>query len=118
MVERKRGHILAISSVLGYFPGVHSTIYTATKFGVRGFMQSLYGDLCIDNLDKEIRLTTVFPSFISTNKKVDNIVDSFGLCIEKLDPKFVAAEAVGGILRNKSEVHVPVYNKTIMMIHE
>lgn len=41
MLERKSGHIINMSSVAGWIAAPLYTIYSATKFGVRGFTDSL-----------------------------------------------------------------------------
>jgi len=41
MLARKRGHIINMSSVAGWIAAPLYTIYSATKFGVRGFTDSL-----------------------------------------------------------------------------
>jgi short-subunit dehydrogenase len=45
MVERGSGHIVLISSLSGKVPAAYSSIYSATKFGLRGFGLSLNDEL-------------------------------------------------------------------------
>jgi short-subunit dehydrogenase len=45
MVERGSGQIVLISSLSGKVPAAYSTIYSATKFGLRGFGLSLNDEL-------------------------------------------------------------------------
>ena len=78
MIERQRGHIMAISSISAYIAIPRAISYTATKFAVRGFMSALYDELCIDKNDKFVNLTTVYPSFINTRKELADIVDCSG----------------------------------------
>ncbi|HWD70774.1 MAG TPA: SDR family NAD(P)-dependent oxidoreductase, partial [Solirubrobacteraceae bacterium] len=45
MVARGRGHIVLISSLSGKSAGPASSIYSATKFGLRGFAHGVRSDL-------------------------------------------------------------------------
>lgn len=45
MVERGEGHIVFVSSVAGKAASTHSGVYSATKFGLRGFASGLRQDL-------------------------------------------------------------------------
>jgi short-subunit dehydrogenase len=45
MLRRGRGHFVYISSIAGKFTMVRTPIYSATKFGLRGFCASLRQDL-------------------------------------------------------------------------
>jgi short-subunit dehydrogenase len=45
MLRRGRGHILLMASMAGQVPGPNSSIYSSTKFALRGFGHSLRGEL-------------------------------------------------------------------------
>jgi uncharacterized protein len=60
MAERRRGHVVLISSLAGKSSAPGSSLYSATKFGLRGFGQGLREDLLASN----VGVTTVFPGFI------------------------------------------------------
>lgn len=60
MVKNKKGHLVFISSVAGRMPAKGSTMYCATKFGMRGFAGSLREDLH----GTGVGVSTVFPGFI------------------------------------------------------
>jgi short-subunit dehydrogenase len=60
MAARGRGHIVLISSLSGKFGSQGSAIYSATKFGLRGFGQGLRGDL----RSRGVGVSVVFPGFI------------------------------------------------------
>ena len=60
MLERKRGHIVFISSISGKVATLGSSVYSATKFGLRGFALGLREDLRPHN----VGVTTIFPGFI------------------------------------------------------
>jgi NADP-dependent 3-hydroxy acid dehydrogenase YdfG len=61
MVERRTGHIVNISSILGIFPAPNVTAYVASKFAVLGFSQSLRAELAPD-----VRVTAICPGMINT----------------------------------------------------
>lgn len=60
MVERRRGHLVFISSLAGKAGAGGSAIYSATKFGLRGFALGLREDL----RPHGVGVSTVFPGFI------------------------------------------------------
>jgi short-subunit dehydrogenase len=60
MVERGHGHLVFISSLSGKAGSSGSALYSATKFGLRGFAQGLHEDL----IGAGVGVTTVFPGFI------------------------------------------------------
>jgi short-subunit dehydrogenase len=45
MLRRGSGHILLMASTAGMVPGPRSSLYSGTKFGLRGFGHSLRGEL-------------------------------------------------------------------------
>lgn len=78
MIKRKRGHIVAVGSAASFFAIPRACAYVSTKFGVRGFMNALYLELCADGFDEYVNLTTVCPSFITTRQEVNKLLDSVG----------------------------------------
>lgn len=107
MIEQKRGHIVAISSLGGKISFPLACGYCATKFGVKGFMGALFDELCAYNNDEYIKTTCVFPSFISTRKELSDILDQTGDIAPRMTPEFVADEVVKGILTDKRDVTLP-----------
>uniref|UniRef100_A0A1Q3FKW9 Short-chain dehydrogenase/reductase 3 n=1 Tax=Culex tarsalis TaxID=7177 RepID=A0A1Q3FKW9_CULTA len=105
MVKRRRGHIVAISSVLGVLPSARTICYCSTKFGVRGLMASLNEELYMDGLEKDIHTSCVFPAGIITRKQfVDFMTQDLGLRIPWHTPEYVANVIVEGVLENKTEI--------------
>lgn len=62
MIERDSGHIVNISSLAGWAGSQGLTSYCASKFGLRGFGESL----CADLEDTGVRVTNVYPCFSRT----------------------------------------------------
>lgn len=62
MLERKRGHIVNVSSVAGrrVIPG--GTVYCATKHAVHAISEGLRAELA----SRDIRVTTIAPGFVTT----------------------------------------------------
>lgn len=70
MKERRSGHIVSISSMSGIHPTPFSIPYSATKFGVHGFMSALTEHLRLEKLRSKIKTTCVFPYYIKTRQDV------------------------------------------------
>ncbi len=62
MLGRGSGHVVNISSIAGWVAAGGMSVYSASKFGVRGFSDSLARDL----EETGVRVTTVFPFFSRT----------------------------------------------------
>jgi short-subunit dehydrogenase len=61
MLERRRGHVVLVSSLSGKVASLRSAIYSATKFGLRGFAAGLREDLH----GSGVGVTVVYPGFVS-----------------------------------------------------
>jgi len=61
MLERRRGHLVYISSIAGKAAAVGASLYSATKFGLRGFALALHEDL----RDSGVGVTAICPGFIA-----------------------------------------------------
>jgi len=102
MLERGSGHMVFISSLSGKTPTPLSSVYNATKFGLRGFALGLRADL--DRLG--IGVSIVSPGTIrEAGMYADTGADPIpGLGTSS--PKEVAAAVVKAIERNKVEIAV------------
>jgi short-subunit dehydrogenase len=61
MLERGRGHLVFVSSMSGKVAAAGGSVYSATKFGLRGFGYSLNDEL----RGSGVGATTIFPGFVS-----------------------------------------------------
>ena len=61
MIEQRRGHIINMSSILGLLGTPTYTVYTASKFGVRGFSQALRREVSIWG----IKVSAIYPGGVS-----------------------------------------------------
>ena len=60
MVARRSGHLVFMSSLSGKVGTARGSVYSATKFGLRGFAQSLREDL----RPSGVGVSAVFPGFV------------------------------------------------------
>lgn len=114
MIERKRGHVVAISSFGGKMTFPCSIAYCATKFGVTGFMDALFDELCL--LDQDfIKTTTAYPTFINTQKELGLRLDANGEP-PRMEPEQAASFIVKGILMNRRHIYLPKYSKFSLLV--
>lgn len=73
MTERKSGHIVSISSMVGLLASPLTVPYSATKFGINGFMSGLKEHLRLEN--SPIKTTCVFPHLLKTSQEVINLIN-------------------------------------------
>lgn len=107
-LRKRKGHIIHIASLAGLTPLPNEAVYSATKFGLRGFCLAL---------DLELRKTTVHVSVVSpdsvdTPMLADEALNngstlSFSGSI--LSPRQVAKAVYNTIRKPKREVLVPRY---------
>lgn len=107
MIERKRGHLVSVSSLSAKISFAGSVAYITTKFGNDGFMNSLYDDLCLNNQEEFIKLTTVYPAIVSTQKNFIKAVEMVGQGFPQYDPDYIGDLIVKGILLNRRNFTVP-----------
>jgi short-subunit dehydrogenase len=102
MVERGSGHLVFISSIAGKVASGGGSLYSATKFGLRGFATALHDELLGDG----VGVTTVFPGFISDAGMWADTGLELRKGVSTRTPEQVADAVVKGIETNKSEIDV------------
>jgi uncharacterized protein len=102
MVERGRGHLVFVSSLSGKVASVGSSIYSATKFGLRGFASGLREDLH----GTGVGVTVVFPSFIAEAGMFAEAGVRLPRWVATRKPGDVAEAVVRGIERERAEIDV------------
>ncbi len=104
MIERQSGHIVNISSIAGWVGSKRLSAYSAAKFGLRGFGESLKRDV----EEHGIIVSTVYPWFSRTA-----ILDSEQFGPEEktevpdhlvTDPAEVVARMLQGIAKEKQHI--------------
>jgi short-subunit dehydrogenase len=102
MVERGSGHLVFISSLSGKAPSPRTSIYNATKFGLRGFALGLRGDLG----PKGVGVSLVSPGFIRDAGMFADAGAKPPPGMGTGTPEQVGAAVVRVIERDKAEVAV------------
>jgi len=102
MVQRGSGHLVFISSLAGKTGQPGSSLYSATKFGLRGFAQGLRGDLAPTG----VGVSTVFPGFIRDAGLFHNSGAELPRGVGTNTPDDVAAAVVRSIRKNRGEITV------------
>ena len=102
MLERGSGHIVLVSSLSGKVGSPRSGLYSATKFGLRGFAAGLREDV----EERGIGVTVVFPGFVSGSGMFAESGAKLPRWVRTRTPEQVAAGVVGGIERERAEVDV------------
>jgi short-subunit dehydrogenase len=107
MKEQEEGYIITLSSLAGIVPETYSSIYTATKFALRGLNLTLNLELKEHN----INVSTIFPDSVDTPMLEYEAKCESGSPLTFLDdpvpPKDVADAVMKAILKKKAEVCVP-----------
>jgi short-subunit dehydrogenase len=110
MVERGSGHLVFISSLSGKAPSPRTSIYNATKFGLRGFALGLRGDLG----PKGVGVSLVSPGFI---RDAGMFADAGGKPPPGMGtgrPEQVGAAVVRAIERDKAELAVAPLQQRVL----
>ena len=102
MVERGSGHLVFISSLSGKTASPGGSLYSATKFGMRGFALGLREDL----VGTGVGVTTVFPGFIRDAGMFHESNTELPKGVGTRTPDEVAKGVLKGIDRDKPEVAV------------
>jgi short-subunit dehydrogenase len=102
MVERGNGHVVLVSSLAGKVASVGSSLYSATKFGLRGFAAGLREDLH----GTGVGVTVVFPGFVSGAGMFADADVRLPRGVGTRRPDQVAAAVVRGIEDGRAEIDV------------
>ena len=102
MVSRGKGHLVFISSLAGKVASSSSSIYSATKFGLRGFALGLREDL----RPSGVGVSVVLPGFITEAGMFAEAEVRLPPGVGTRTPDQVARAVVRAIERNRAEVDV------------
>jgi len=86
MIERGRGQIVAVSSVMGKFSSPQRSGYAAAKHALQGFMDALRAEVH----DSGVRVLVASPGFVNTDVS-RNALRGDGTLNNKMDPNQAAA---------------------------
>jgi short-subunit dehydrogenase len=102
MIDRGRGHMVFISSLAGKAAAPASSIYSATKFGLRGFALGLREDL----RHHGVGVSVVLPGFISDAGMFAEANVELPRGVGTRTPEQVAGAVVQAVERDRAEVEV------------
>jgi short-subunit dehydrogenase len=102
MAARGRGHVVLVSSLSGKAGSAGSSVYSATKFGLRGFGQGLREDL----RPSGVGVSVVFPGFIRDAGMFADSGAELPVGVGTRSPEDVAKAVLRGIERNRGELDV------------
>ena len=102
MVARRSGHMVFMSSLAGKVGTPRSSVYSATKFGLRGFAQSLREDL----RPSGVGVSAIFPGFVRDAGMFHDTGTKLPPGVGTVSPEDVAEAVVRAIQRNRGEVDV------------
>lgn len=118
MIERRKGHIVNISSLAGWIAPGGLTHYCSSKFGLRGFSEGLSNEVKPYN----VKVTAVYPFFSRTPILQS---EGFGTLAQDAkgfpehlatDPAKVMAKTIKAIVRNQLHVFPDRIANTIYIL--
>lgn len=109
MLEKKSGHIVVISSVMGKISLPNRSMYAASKHALHGFFDALRIEVFRDN----IGVTVVCPGYVRTNISL-NALNADGKKYGKMDagqengisPEKCANGIINAVKKNKDELYI------------
>jgi short-subunit dehydrogenase len=102
MTARREGHLVFINSLSGKVAAPRSSLYSATKFGLRGFAQCLRQDLH----GTGVGVSTIFPGFVREAGMFAKSGAGLPRGVGTRSPEQVAAAVVRAVERDQGEVDV------------
>jgi uncharacterized protein len=102
MAARGGGQIVFVSSLSGKAGAAGSSVYAATKFGLRGFAQGLREDL----RPRGVGVSTVFPGFIRDAGMFHDSGAKLPGYVRTKTPEDVAEAVITAIEKDRSEIDV------------
>lgn len=102
MIQRGSGHLVFVSSLAGKVTSPASSIYSATKFGLRGFALGLRQDLRAHG----VGVSVVSPGFIREAGMFASAEIELPRGVGTRSPEDVAAAILSAIEDNRAEVDV------------
>ncbi len=109
MKKAEKGNIVTISSLAGIVPETYSSIYTATKFALRGLGFTLNLELKKHN----IVVSTIFPDSVDTPMlefEAKHGGSPLTFRAEPIKPEKVAKLVLKAIIKKKVELYIPRFD--------
>ncbi len=109
MLARRSGHVVVVSSVMGYLGTPGRSTYAAAKHALHGYFDSLRAELWRDG----IKVTLVCPGYVRTaisthalGPRGEQHGRTDGTHLSGIPPEDCARALVRGVARGRREVHV------------
>jgi short-subunit dehydrogenase len=100
--ERRSGHLVYVSSLSGKVASKGAPLYSATKFGLRGFAGALRSDL----VGTGVGVSVIFPGFVRHAGMFADAKATLPPGVGTVTPEAVGAAVVKAITANRAEVDV------------
>jgi short-subunit dehydrogenase len=105
MVERGRGHLVFIGSLSGKAASGGASLYSATKFGLRGFALALRAELA----PAGVGVSLVAPGFVRAAGMYADTQIKLPWGLSTRTPEQVADAVVRAVVENRGEVNVAAW---------
>jgi len=102
MAERRKGHIVFVSSLAGKVASGVGSLYSATKFGLRGFALGLREDM----QPHGVGVSVIYPGFIRNAGMFAESGATLPRGVGTSTPEQVAGAVVRAIEQNRAEISV------------
>lgn len=102
MLTRGRGHLVFMSSLSGKASAPGSALYSASKFGLRGFAAGLRADL----RSSPVGVSAIFPGFIRDAGMFADAEVELPRGVGTRSPQDVASAVIAAIERDRGEIDV------------
>jgi short-subunit dehydrogenase len=109
MVERGRGSFVYISSISAKVASMSTALYSATKFGLRGFALGLRQDLA----DRNVGVTVIYPGFIRDAGMFADTGVKLPFGMGTRSPENVAQAVIDAVHENPSEISVAAFDQRV-----
>ena len=110
LAAKGSGHLVFVSSLAGMSGQGGASVYSATKFGLRGFVQGLYDDLEPNG----VGVSAVFPGFIRDAGMFAEADTELPRGVGTSSPEQVAEGVISAIERGRMEVVVAPLTMRVM----
>lgn len=109
MVERGRGHFVYISSISGKVATTATALYSATKFGLRGFALGLRSDLA----ERGVGVSVIYPGFIRDAGMFAETGVKLPFGMGTRSPGDVATAVLDAVADNSAEISVAALDQRV-----
>ncbi len=107
LIDKGEGHLLFVASIAGRYASARSSLYSATKFGLRGFALGLREDLA----GTGVGISIVSPGLVRDAGMFADSGAKTPLALGATTPEKVAKSALKAIRNNRSEIVVAPFRQ-------